>query len=215
MQTLSRTVDELTSSFAHSLLVSAMQTRQLNFAFFPVKGMPNAEEDTASRSDSVLLPPSADDDELDETSLTELTPTAASEASKDSTGKTALAYLLHRNEKYGRTPDQRFRDQVFDHYKNGQTSGGRWRAGPLFFSLTSGLTISDSSDRGGADHPFDTFGETYDAPFDQKVATKSLTIRFDHVFDHFESDRDKPSIGVLTMLGECLTTSMISRTRSL
>lgn len=72
MQTLSRTVDELTSSFAHSLLVSAMQTRQLNFAFFPAKGMPNAEEDTASRSDSVLLPPSADDDELDETSLTEL-----------------------------------------------------------------------------------------------------------------------------------------------
>lgn len=76
MQTLSRTVDELTSiitSFAHSL-VSARQTRQLNFAFFPAKkGLPKVplDADTASRSDSVLLPPSADD-ELDETSRTAL-----------------------------------------------------------------------------------------------------------------------------------------------
>ena len=77
MQTLSRTVDELTSiitSFAHSL-VSARQTRQLNFAFFPAKkGLPKVplDADTASRSDSVLLLPPSADDELDETSRTAL-----------------------------------------------------------------------------------------------------------------------------------------------
>ena len=83
---------------------------------------------------------------------------------------------LHRNEKHGRTPDQSFRDQVFDHYKNGQTPGHSWSARPLFFSLTSLLTISDSSDRGGADHPFDRFADPFEAPFDHE--------RGDQVFDH-------------------------------
>ena len=51
-----------------------MQTRQLNFAFFPAKDLPNVplNAEIASRSDSVLLPPSADDDELDETCLAAL-----------------------------------------------------------------------------------------------------------------------------------------------
>ena len=48
-------------------------------------------------------------------------------------------------------------------------------------------------------------------PLTIKGATKCLTIRADHVFDHFEPDREKSSIGVLTILGECSTTSMISR----
>lgn len=103
----------------------------------------------------------------------------------------------HRNEKHGRTPDQSFRDQVFDHYKNGQTPGHSWSARPLFFSLTSLLTISARAIAEEPTTPLIGLRTHLKPPLTMKGATKCLTIRADHVFDHFEPDREKPSIGVI------------------